>query len=173
MLGVDEFSGTKLPCLFRERYPVGHPGHLGNRDPSSPCGLPLVADKSVNHSHQRHTKDARSTRKIEYSFVFFIYNYIYIYKLYIMCFFFRGICCSLPTFQPWKSAMPEDIIQVAADCSTLRWMSHGSWVRNFNQILVIDSYEIQMGEQKDSQNRPKTNKELDVFLKECWLPCPI
>ena len=26
---------------------------------------------------------------------------------------------------------------------------------------------------KNSQKRPKTNKELDVFLKECWLPCPI
>jgi len=78
MLGVDEFSGTKLPCLFRERYPVGHPGHLGNRDPSSPCGLPLVADKSKNHSHQRHTKDAKKVpEKIEDSFVF---SYIRIYK---------------------------------------------------------------------------------------------
>lgn len=102
MLGVDEFSGTKLPCLFRERYPVGHPGHLGNRDPSSPCGLPLVADKSKNHSHQRHTKDAKEAPEN----CFFIYKYIYI--SYISCVFFSGqFVVHFQLSNPEKNAMPD------------------------------------------------------------------
>ena len=81
---------------------MGHPGHLGNRDPSSPCGLPLVADKSKNHSHQRHTKDAKEAPEN----CFFIYKYIYI--SYISCVFFSGqFVVHFQLSNPEKNAMPD------------------------------------------------------------------
>lgn len=123
----------------------------------------LVANKDINHS--------QITRK----------RYQKYPKIWtVICFsdsFHLEFCCSLPTFQAWKNAIPEDIIQVAADTDlevNESWLLGEKFQPDSRPWFLQDPN----GRKKDSQSRKQsiTSKnqqrlKTGYVYKECLLPC--